>query len=173
MSINVQRTEHRPTLRELEGDEGNDVECSVVDSAERYGNRCSHTLWVGLDVSEVECLLAYFGNLTFYGELHVVDAVGHYLSTGHACGHLQVVGQINTGHLGVDNWQNLDGDQFTSLEVGCGVASCGVFEGEYSGALGTLFNTALLDHLTQLGTLLLALLNLAQLLTAGHRLDAG
>ena len=173
MSIHVECTEHGPTLRELEGDEGDDVECSVVDSAERYGNRCSHTLWVSLDVSEVECLLAYLGNLTLYSELHVVDRIRYYLSASHTSSHLQIIRQLDAGHLGVDDWQNLYGDQATSLKVGVVVTGSAVLEGKYCGALGTLLHTALLDHLAQLGALLLALLNLAQLLTAGHSLDAG
>ena len=110
-------TEDSPALLELEGDEGDDVEGCVVDSAEANGDAGSDTLWVGLDVSEVQSLLAYLGHLSFNREYHVVSRVRHNLGAGHTHHDAEVVGQVDACNLGVDNLSDGHGDQATSLEV--------------------------------------------------------
>ena len=63
------------------------------------------------------CSPAFLGVVTLYGE-HVVDAVGHYRVPVTPVAIFRSSGSSNAWHLGVDDGQNLYGDQATSLEVG-------------------------------------------------------
>ena len=123
VSVNVESAEHSPALSELEGQEADDVECGLSHGTTADGNTGADALRRGGDVGEVQSLLSHLGYLTFDGELHVVDAVRDDLCASHTSQHLQVVGQFNAGHLGVDDGLNLHGDQSTGLKVGCGKIS--------------------------------------------------
>ena len=172
----MESTEHSPALGELEGQEADDVECGLSHGTTADGNTGADALRRGGDVGKVQSLLSHLGHLTLDGELHVVDAVGDNLCASHAGQHLQVVGQFDAGHLGVDDRLNLHGDQTASLQVGLlvlvGAAGDGV--GEDGGCVGcTLVGEAVSNHLTQLLALVLAALDGCELGTRGESLSTG
>ena len=176
VSVDVESAELCPSLLELVGDEGDDVESGLSDSTTADGYAGGNTLGRCGDVGEVELLLLNLGYLALNGELHVVDRVRDNLSAGHAGHHHEVFGQLSAGNLGVDDGANLHGDQAACFKVAShvlvGTGGDGV--GQDGGCVGcTTVGVAVVHHLTNLGTVVLTLTNLLQLLAAGHSLGTG
>ena len=172
----MEGAEHSPTLLELVGQEGNDVESGLSDSTTADGHAGSNALRRGLDVGEVESLLCNLGHLTLDGKLHVVDRVRDDLSAGHTSHHHEVFGQLSAGNLSVDDGANLHRDQATCFEVASHVlvGTSGDSVGQDSGGVGcTTIGVAVVHQLTNLGTVVLTLTNLLQLLAGGHSLGTG
>ena len=174
--IDMESAEHCPALLELEHQEADDVECGLSVSATADGDRGANALRRGGDVGEVQSLLCNLRDLTLDGELHVVDRVRDNLCAGYTSHHHEVFGQLSAGNLGVDDGANLHGDQTTCLKVGIHVlvSAGGDGVGQDGGGVGcTTVGVAVADHLTNLGTVVLALTNLLQLLAGGHSLGTG
>ena len=92
-SIDVESTEDSPALLELVGDEGDDVEGSVVDSTEADGNAGSDTLGrAALMLAKFRACSPTLVTSPSTGELHVVGAVRDNLGAGHTHHHFRSSG---------------------------------------------------------------------------------
>ena len=89
-------------LLELVNDEAKQVECSVVDSTVAHCDRSSNALRTCIQLGEVDGLLSDRLNLTGNNKLHVVDSIRPYLVTNDTSQQTEIVRQLKTCNLSVD-----------------------------------------------------------------------
>ena len=182
VAVSIESLELGQALGHLVLSERVQIEGGVVDGVVRDSQSSSYVHGVGVQLVEVDLLLANLLNFTCNGELYVVDGVWPYLVALYAGQQLQIARQLQSGHLGVDEFVDGHGDGSRCLDVALGVA-CGRVQqdGGAVGGLtivhvlteGHLVLAALLENLTNRLALGLLLAHLVQFVLVEHALNLG
>ncbi len=161
------------SLANLHGDEGEEVEGSVVDGLVRDGNGQGDALRDGLDVGEFQSLLLNLGDLVCNAGHHVVGTDRPQVVTDHTRQDVHTGGERGALNLRVHHVVNGDGDGTAADDVGGGVLVGTRGDGvqQYGGSVGTLL-LHVLQVLTQTLVLVLAFADACHGGFVGIHLDA-